>query len=131
MTSPARILLFDEGATKSELRSHLVNEGFHVACARTFLEAAPLLAVGRVDLFLFYLPEEEWVRNAILTETRRANPKLPIVAMTSTVADDLVHLLARFHVSSVLPARGNWRSTIDNIRSALASADAAEVGTVE
>jgi hypothetical protein len=110
------------------MRSRLTAEGFEVTCARTFLEAAPSLAPGRTDLFLIYLPETEWVRNAILTEVRRANPALPIIALTSVIADDLFQLLARFQVASVLPVRGNWQSMVQTMRNALTSSESATGG---
>lgn len=118
MSSAKRILLFQEGRAEAaaSLRADLVEAGFEVTSVRTFLEAAPFLAAGRTDLFLFYLPEQEWVRNAILTETRRANPRLPIVAMARSPSEDLFQFLARFQIASVLPAKGNRRDTIDVIR---------------
>lgn len=132
MTDPARILLFQEDRSSTDsLRSRLANEGFDVTCARTFLEAVPFLATGRTDLFLFYLPEKDWVRNTILTEVHRANPTLRIVAMAPTVSDELFQLLARFHVSTVLPARGNWRDAVEKIRGALTSNAGENVASIE
>jgi hypothetical protein len=118
-----RILLFHEGGAEmpAPLRAHLLEEGFEVTSVRSFLEAAPFLAANRTDLFLFYLPEQEWVRNAILTETRRANPRLPIVAMAPSASDELFRFLARFHIASVLPAKGDWRHTIEVVRREIGS----------
>jgi excisionase family DNA binding protein len=97
----------------------VTDNGFRVDSATTFLEEVPFLGPGHTDLFLFYLPQKEWVRNAILTEARRANPTLPIEAMAAQLSDDVFQLLARFHVSSVLPARGNWRGALEALRKAL------------
>jgi hypothetical protein len=100
------------------LRDHLVEAGFDVTCARTFLEAVPHLAGDRTDLLLVYLPETEWVRNALLNEVRRANPTLPIVAMAPAVGDELSGVQG---VTELLPARGDWQRTLDGIRRALAA----------
>lgn len=123
MSNAKRILLFQEGAADAAapLRAHLADEGFEVTSARTFLEAAPFLAVGRTDLFLFYLPEQEWVRNAILNETRRANPSLPIVAIAANASDELLQFLTRFQVAGVLSADGDARHIIDRIGKELES----------
>jgi DNA-binding NtrC family response regulator len=129
MADAARVLLFHEdGATAESLRSRLANAGFEVTGARTFLEAAPFLVTGRLDLFLIYLPETEWVRNAILTEVRRGNPALPIVALTPTMSDDLCQVLARLDIATVLPTGSSWQGLVVAIHNALGSRESASGG---
>jgi len=103
------------------LWAHLIAHGFEVTGARTFLEAVSCLVAGRASLFLVYLPEPEWVRNTILTEVHRANPAMPIVAVTPTVSNELRQMLARLHVVAVLPAGGHWTGLAEAIHNALGS----------
>lgn len=122
MTGPAHILLFQERPEPSGgVRDRLAKEGFEVAWARSFVEAVPHLAAGRVNLVLVYLPETEFVRNTFLSETRQAAPALPIVALAELVTDELRRLLARFGVAAVLPARTPWREVLRTIRETLAA----------
>ncbi|MCC6751429.1 MAG: hypothetical protein IT371_27505 [Deltaproteobacteria bacterium] len=124
-----RILLFHEDSAASEsLRSRLVSEGFDVATSRTFLEAAPHLMAGRTDLLLIQLPETEWVRNAILTEVRRAHPALPIVALTPAVSPELGQVLARLGVATVPPTGDGWTGLVETLHRALKASDPASGG---
>jgi hypothetical protein len=115
-----------EALLPDSLGLRLASEGFDVSFARTFPEAALLFAPGRADLFLFHLPQQEWVRNAILSEARRANPRLRIIALAASASDGVLQLLARLGVSKVLPVSGNWRGILDSIRETLASNAAPE-----
>jgi hypothetical protein len=125
----ARILFFFEDRARGEpLVARLTEEGFEVTGVRTFLEAAWSLTAGHVNLFLIYLPETVWVRNVILTEVRRANPKLPILALAPVVSNELSQVCARFHVVTLLPATDSWQRLVDAIYSALGSYDPARGG---
>lgn len=123
MSSRSRILVFDEGSASGadSLRSRLADAGFQVESARSFVQAARLLACGRTDLLVLYIPEIDWTLSTMLTEVRRANPTLPIIAMASRASDELFQFLARLHVNNVLPVHGNWQATIDTVRNALAA----------
>lgn len=124
MADRARILFFFEDRARGEpLVARLTDEGFEVTGARTFLEAVWTLVAGHVNLFLIHLPETERVRNAILTEARRANPTLPILALAPAVSNELSQVLARFHLATLLPATGSWKRFLDAIYSALGSYD--------
>jgi hypothetical protein len=116
--------LFQEDNRAAEsIQARLVEEGFAVTCARTFLEAAPHLVAGRTHLFLIYLPETEWVRNAILTEVRRANPTMPIVAVAPRVSNELGQVLRRLHVANVLAASSSWKTLVETLHQALVSSE--------
>jgi DNA-binding NtrC family response regulator len=123
MTSAPRNLVFHEGsaAAVDSLRARLASAGFDAASARTFVQAARLLAAGRTDVLVLYIHEIDWTLSTMLAEVRRANPTLPIIAIASKASDDLFRFLARLSVTSVLPAHGSWRATIDAIRKALAA----------
>jgi DNA-binding response OmpR family regulator len=125
VSSCPRILVFHEGSAAAAdlLRAHLADEGFDVASARTLVQAARLLAAGRTDVLVLYIPEVDWTLSTMLAEVRRRYPTLPIIAMASRVSEDLFRFLARLNVTSVLPAHGGSRATIEAIRAALAAAD--------
>lgn len=126
VSEPPRVLLFYEDvASAASLRLFLAAEGFHVTGAQSFLEAAPILTAGRVDLFIVQLPETEWIVNAILTEVRRVRSTLPIVALTATVSSNLRQVLDRLHVVSVPSQGDNREGLLVAIRRALRSSEAA------
>jgi DNA-binding NtrC family response regulator len=118
----------EDHAAAGSLRACLAQMGFEVTCVRTFIEAAPFLAAGRSDVFLYCFPDTEWVRNAVLTEVRRANPTLPIVAITKHVSDELRQLLERFDLAELLPFQRNWHGVVEAVRKALGSSQAANGG---
>jgi len=121
--SAPRILLFHANpAIGGPLRAQLAEEGWQVGGARSFLEAAPSLVAGRLDLLLIFLPDEAWARNATLTEVRRVNPSLPIVALAPSVTDELVQGLVRLRVTTVLRADVAWEDLLTALREALGAA---------
>ncbi len=122
VAEPAPILVFYQDPVIGEsLLKHLASDGFKVTGAKTPLEVAWCLADGKVQLFLIHFPETEWAVSAILMEVRAANPTLPIVALAPMISNELGQLLARLHISKVLPATASWRGLAEAIHDALAS----------
>lgn len=129
MADRTRILFFFEKSVDGDsLLASLVDEGFEVTGAKTFLEAVWFLAGGGVKLFLIYLPETEWVRNAIVTEIHRSQPSLPIIALAPTISNELCQVLDRLHVATVLPAVCDRQSLVAAIHKGLGSSDAVTGG---
>lgn len=119
MAEPARVLLFHEDrAIAAPVRERFVAAGYAVSGARSFLEAAPWFVPGRVDVLVMYVPAVAWVRNAILAEARRANPTLPIVAVTAD-SRELAPVLARLHRATAVDAGDGWPAVLHAVRDAL------------
>ena len=116
-----RVLVFDQDRDATEVvRDRLEKEGMAVTRVHSFIEALPHLSPTRVDLILISLPEDDWTKNALLTQLRRANPAGAIVAMVADASTDLSRLLDSFNVARVPPAAGeSWRDALDGIRQAL------------
>lgn len=120
MADPPRLLLFHEDVAASRsLRARLAPEGFEVICAHSLLDAAPHIPPGRSSVLLIYLPETEWIGNAILVEVRRTNPSLPIVAIAPTITDELLQALARLGVTTVLETRSRWSDVLRSVHAAV------------
>jgi len=121
--------VFHEDQTAAgTLPSCLTQNGFEVTCVHSFIEAAPFLAAGHTDVLLYCLPEIKWVRNAVLTEVRRANPLLPIVAIAKTASDELRVLLRRIGLAELLPIRPDWEGIVEAVRRALGTPQPATGG---
>jgi len=124
VAEPAHILVFYEDSVIGEsLLTHLTSEGFKATGAKTPLDAAWCLADGKVHLFLIHFPHAEWVGSALLMEVRSAYPTMPIVALTTTVSNEIGQLLARLQVSAVLVEREGWPGLVRTIREALSASD--------